>query len=87
MKAQKGLRIATWIGSVGAFLFWSCGSCLFIMAFVPSPGSGMDAQLLLATSIGFGMTAFAGFWLIYWIVRIWAKRTTLLQHGEQADGE
>lgn len=70
MKAEKGLRVITWIASVGALLFWTCLSCLLIMALVPSPGSEWDAHLLLAASFGCGMTAFAFFWLIYWAVWI-----------------
>ena len=87
MKAEKGLRVATWIASVGAFLFWTCLSCLLIMAFVPSPGSEWEAHLLLAASLGFGMSAFAVFWVIYWAVRILAKRRKKPEQGEVIDGE
>lgn len=87
MKAEKGLMVATWIASVGAFLFWTCLSCLLIMALVPPPGSEWEAPLLLASSLGFGMTAFASFWLIYWAVKLWVKRAKKPDKGEQIDGK
>lgn len=82
MRAEKGLKIATWIASVGALLFWTCLSCLLIMAFVPSPGSDWDAHLLSAASLGFGMTGFAIFWVIYWVVWICVKRGEKTDQGE-----
>ncbi len=70
MKAKTGLKIATWIVSVGLAVGFSALACLLVMAFVPSPGTPADIVLLLTVSIGLGVAAFGVVWFIYRLVKI-----------------
>ncbi len=70
MKAKTGLKLATWIVSIGSAIGLSALACLLVLAFVPSPGTPIDAVLLLAVSIGLGIAAFGVVWFIYRLVKI-----------------
>ncbi len=75
MKAKTGLKIATWIVSIGLAVGLSALACLLVMAFVPSPGTPADVVLLLTVSIGLGIAAFGVVWFIYRLVKIRVFKT------------
>ena len=75
MKAKTGLKIATWIVSIGLAVGLSALACVLVMAYVPSPGTAADAVLLLAISIGLGVAAFGVVWFIYRLVKIHVFKT------------
>ena len=70
MKAKTGLKIATWIVSIGLAVGLSALACVLVMVFVPTPGTPFDPVLLLAISIGLGIAAFGVVWFIYRLVKI-----------------
>ncbi len=70
MKAKTGLKIATWIVSIGLAVGLSALACLLVMAYVTPPGTVADAVLLLAISIGLGVAVFGVVWFIYRLVKI-----------------
>jgi len=75
MKAKTGLKLATWIVSIGLAVGLSALACLLVMAYVPAPGTVADAVLLLAISIGLGTAAFGVVWFIYRLVKIYVFKT------------
>ena len=70
MKAKTGLKLATWIVSIGLAVGLSALACLLVLAFVPTPGTPIDALLLLTVSGGLGIAAFGVVWFIYRLVKI-----------------
>ncbi len=70
MKAKTGLKLATWIVSIGSAIGLSALACLLVITFVPSPGTPIDLLLLLTVSIGLGIAAFGVVWFIYRLVKI-----------------
>ncbi len=70
MKAKTGLKLATWIVSIGVAVGLSALACLLVMAYVTPPGTVADAVLLLAISGGLGIAAFGVVWFIYRLVKI-----------------
>ncbi|MCD6394443.1 MAG: hypothetical protein J7M40_13150 [Planctomycetes bacterium] len=70
MKAKTGLKVATWIVSIGLAVGFSALACLLVMSYVPAPGTPFDPVLLLAVSIGLGIAAFGVVWFIYRLVKI-----------------
>ncbi len=75
MKAKTGLKLATWIVSIGSAVGLSALACLLVLAYVPAPGTPADVVLLLAVSIGLGIAAFGVVWFIYWLVKIHVFKT------------
>ena len=75
MKAKTGLKLATWIVSIGSAVGLSALACLLVMSYVPSPGTPFDVVLLLAVSIGLGIAAFGVVWFIYRLVKIHVFKT------------
>ena len=70
MKAKTGLKLATWIVSIGSAIGLSALACLLVMAFVPWPETPVALVLLLAISGGLGIAAFGVVWFIYRLVKI-----------------
>ncbi len=75
MKAKTGLKLATWIVSIGSAIGLSALACLLVIAFVPTPGTPIDLLLLLTISIGLGIAAFGVVWFIYRLVKIHVFKT------------
>ena len=70
MKAKTGLKLATWIVSIGVAVGLSALVCLLVMSYVTPPGTVADAVLLVAISVGLGIAAFGVVWFIYRLVKI-----------------
>ncbi len=70
MKAKTGLKIATWIVSIGLAVGLSALACLLVMSYVTPRGTPIDVVLLLTISIGLGVAAFGVVWFIYRLVKI-----------------
>ncbi len=70
MKAKTGLKIATWIVSIGLAAGLSALACLLVMTHATPTGTVADTVLLLAISIGLGVAAFGVVWFIYRLVKI-----------------
>ncbi len=70
MKAKTGLKIATWIVSIGLAVGLSALACLLVMTHATPTGTVADTVLLLAISIGLGVASFGVVWFIYRLVKI-----------------
>lgn len=70
MKAKTGLKVATWIVSIGLAVGLSALACLLVMTYATPTGTVADTVLLLAISIGLGVAAFGVVWFIYRLVKI-----------------
>jgi hypothetical protein len=86
MKPKNGLKIATWIMSLGMAFFAGAMAAILVMAFFPSPGTGAVA-ILLSISIGLGVATFGAVWFVYWAVLACTNRKNISDQGEQKDGE
>lgn len=75
MKAKTGLKIATWIVSIGLAVGLSALACLLVMTYATPTGTVVDTVLLLAISIGLGIAAFGVVWFIYRLVKIHVFKT------------
>ncbi len=75
MKAKTGLKIATWIVSIGLAAGLSALACLLVMTYATPTGTVADTVLLLTISIGLGVAAFGVVWFIYRLVKIHVFKT------------
>ncbi|MBE0537161.1 MAG: hypothetical protein IH624_15980 [Phycisphaerae bacterium] len=69
MTMQKNFKIVTWFISIGLAVGVGSLSALLVMAFIPSPGTSLDAVLLLMVSGGFACAAFGVVWLLYYVFK------------------
>ncbi len=70
MKAKTGLKVATWIVSIGLAAGLSALACLLVMTHATPTGTVADTVLLLTISGGLGVAAFGVVWFIYRLVKI-----------------
>ena len=75
MKAKTGLKLATWIVSIGLAVGFSALAGLLVMQWATPTGTVADTVLLLAISIGLGVAAFGVVWFIYRLVKIHVFKT------------
>lgn len=86
MKTEKGLKIATWIVSLGMSLFAGALAAIMVMAFFPSPSTGA-VTILLSISFGLGISTFGAVWFVYWAVKASINMKKKSDQGEQKNGE
>lgn len=86
MKAELGLKLATWIVSVGMGFFAGALSAILVMGIFPSPGTGAVA-ILLSISCGLGIATFGAVWFVYWAVKAFGNSKKKSDQGDLKDGK